>query len=819
MSKKECKILSPVGSSDILPAAVYSGADYVYLSGKRYGARELADNFSYAELKEAVDFCHEYNVNVFVTVNISILESEIIDVVDYIFYLYSHGVDGVIIQDIGLASIIHELIPDLELHASTQMTIYDYSYVKWLCNNGFCNANISREVPLNRIRNITEKLNEFNYDINIEVFGHGALCYCYSGQCLMSSFLGGRSGNRGLCAQPCRMRYVLEDSYHAPLNNGGYLISTKDLCTYNHVQDFIDSGVNCIKIEGRMKDRDYVSSTTYCYKKAVEGNYNSDDFLLLNLTFNRGLTSGYINNNPPDKVISRRHSGNQGYPIGFVSKVNDRKVTIKFGDRRYPTKIINGDGIKFEFDGDTSGMYVSKIISQSKNMITILLNKQIHVYEGSMVYITYSKYLHNKVTSIINEKHVHKTVLDLKIYINNERQMEIKCKSDDFKKEVTYVSEKTFEYAKNKPLTKKTINKQLRKTGDTNFKINNIVYENFYDNLFMPLSNINNIRRELLELIDSTLLKSHVPENKELQIVKKNIETFKNKHYTKEEKERTEDKIQWNIYINKIEQAEIIKNYDYIDTVYYDGSFNYSSIHDYCKGIYDELIKLHEIISNKEIVWILPRLLLDEDISHISEILLKMELEDIEIKVQTDNIGVANEIDTTCYGSNLNIYNNYSIKKLNSTPGFKQLTLSNELSYNDIKKLNRSDCKLEYVLFGNVQLMISKDNLKDITLSDMSNKYYLVDKRNKNFRVFVDCYNHTHIFDYRLIDLTNNLDKLYNTAISSMSIDARFFNTEDTEKIIEYIQNKKNGNNKIINLSENKEFYQCNFEKGVYVKK
>lgn len=815
--KNECKILAPVGSRKVLPAAVYSGADYVYLSGTKYGARGFADNFNYDELKDAIVFCHKYNVKVFVTVNISICQSEFVDVIDYIFYLYSHGVDGIIIQDIGLGSVVSNLMPDLELHASTQMTIYDYSFVKWLSQNGYSNANISREVPLTRIKEITSKLKKYGHNINIEVFGHGALCYCYSGMCLMSSFLGGRSGNRGLCAQPCRMRYVLEDDYESPLTDSTYLLSTKDLCTYHNVNDLVDAGVNCIKIEGRMKPKEYVSGSVYSYREALNGNISRDNYLLLNLAFNRGLTGGYILENCADDVVGRERSGSQGYPMGRVIKVRDNKITIKFTNQRFPTKIVNGDGIKFEYDGESCGMYVSKILSQSKNKITILLNKNISVKEDSMVYITYSKYLHDTTNHIINQKNIHKTILNLELSINNERQLVVKCMSDNLKETVTFTSEEKFENAINKPLTKEIINKQLRKTGNTNYLINNITYTNFQENLFMPTSTLNNIRRQLIEKVDKTIMNSYIPQKKDLEEVKTNIEIFKNNHY-KINKTKYAKKQSWNVYINSLEQAKIVKDYDFIDAIYYDGSFNYDSIDEYIHKISDELIDLSKICHNKKLVWILPQLLLDKDLPHISEIILKLQFEDIDISIQTDNIGVKDNLDVECFGNNLNIYNNYSIKKLGENPKFGRLSISNELSYDDIKLLNSDDTQLEYTVFGNVQLMISEDDFKSIVRDDNISNFYLVDKRHNRFKLKFDCYNHSHIYDYRILNLSQQLEKIRNTNITDLSIDTRFFNKKDTLAIMNYFENILNNKEDTLKLEDNVEFYECNFKKGMYEK-
>ena len=817
MTYERCKLLSPVGSMDVLKSAVFSGADFVYLSGTKYGARDYADNFDYDEIKKAIKFCHKYNVKVFVTVNISILEKEILEVLDYVYYLYNQGADGIIVQDIGLASIVNSLIPDLNIHASTQMTIYDYSFIKWLCENNFTSANLSREVPISRIKDISSKLKKYNHDINLEIFVHGALCYCYSGQCLMSSFLGGRSGNRGLCAQPCRMRYSFRDYYNTLLAEENYLLSTKDLCTYKNINEFIDAGVNCLKIEGRMKSAEYVSSTTYAYKNAIDKKNNDDDFLLLNLAFNRGFTEGYISDKESGEVVSRNRAGNQGYPIGKVIRSNENEVTIKFFNKRFPTKIVNGDGLKFEHDGESCGMYVSKIISQSKNKITLRIKKGLSIENESMVYITYSKYLKDKTKSIINEENIHKNDICLTINVNNESQMEVKACCELLEKPLYFTSKEKFEKAQNKPLTKETINNQLQKTGNTNYIIRKINYENFKDDLFMPISSINNIRRELIETIDKKIMNSYLPTAQESKECKNRIKKFKEEYYKHPTQKKDE---KWNIYINSLKQAEIIKDHSFIDTVYYDGSFNYKNIKDYIENISYDLIKLNELIPEKEIVWILPQILLDEELPHISEIIVKLKFENIDIKIQTDNIGVAKNLDVEKYGNHLNIYNNYTIKKLSADPGFKKLMLSNEISYEDIKLLKNDGCELEYSIFGHIELMITKDNFKDLIDEELTNTYYITDKRNNKYLIKKDCYDNSHIYDYRILNLEDYLEKLRNTDINNFTIDCRFFNNSDTKEIIEHFQKIKNyQKTEKLELNKNNNFFIGNIEKGVYKNK
>jgi putative protease len=817
---------------DVLKASVFSGADCVYLSGKMYGARDYASNFTHKQLEEAIEFCHNFNVGVFVTVNTSILENEIIDVLDYVYFLYTQGVDAIIVEDMGLAYLISKLIPKLKLHASTQMTIYDYSMVKYLYDNGFVNANISREVPIERIESIINKLRRYDYDMSIEVFAHGALCYSYSGRCLMSSFLGGRSGNRGLCAQPCRMRYALLDKYHGKISDDTYLLSTKDLCTYEDVDKLVDCGVDCLKIEGRMKSSEYVSATTYCYKNAVNQNTNKEDNFLLNLAFNRTLTGGYILDNNASDVVGRAQAGSNGYPIGIVSKSNPKKITIKLLDKNHRIKFVNGDGLKFEYDNKSYGMYISKIYDQNKYKLIIANDKNIYLNEGTLVYITYSKYLQDRTKSIINQKRINKIPLDLKINVNDDRHLEVECMVENTEKSFNYTSQEVFEKAQKRPLSKESVNKQLSKTGDSKFLVKNISYDNFPNDLFMPISALNDIRRDLLRKLKGQLDSFYTPTTEDKKNAKEAIEKFKKNYYLKKQENnphniketQTQDKL-WNAYISNLKQAETVKDYSFIDSIYYDASFNYESMHDYTRGIYDELCQLRAILTDEvDIVWILPQLLLDEDLPHISEILLKLDYNDIHVKIQTDSIGIADNLDNTSYGNYLNIYNNYSIEKLSQEDLFKRLVVSNEISMDDIKRLKSCECELEYVLFGYNQVMISKDNFEDVIDEKISNHYYLRDKRGNEYPMVFDCNGNSHIYDYRIANLSQWLGEFKKTCINTLSIDLRHFNNADTKRIMDYfkeiISNKHHDTEiKKLELTDNHEFYELNIEKGLFINK
>ncbi|MBQ6654712.1 MAG: U32 family peptidase [Erysipelotrichaceae bacterium] len=277
------EVLSPVGSLESLSAAVRAGADAVYLGAKSFSARRNATNFDYSELIEGINYAHLYNVKVYLTVNIEVKDSEMTEVIELLRFLNGHGVDGVIVQDLGIASIIHESFPDLPLHGSTQMSVHHGSALPLLAKLGYKRIVTAREMSREELRNFCQQAAE--YGIEVEHFVHGALCMCVSGQCLLSSLIGQRSGNRGLCAQPCRLPF-------AARNGTGYDLSLKDQSLFEYVREMEEMGVCSLKIEGRMKRPEYVALATYCCRQAVDG--KEYDVELLRKVFSRsGFTDGY----------------------------------------------------------------------------------------------------------------------------------------------------------------------------------------------------------------------------------------------------------------------------------------------------------------------------------------------------------------------------------------------------------------------------------------------------------------------------------------------------------------------------------------------
>ncbi len=325
------EVLAPAGSKEAFKAALAGGADAIYLGGKLFGARRFAQNFSDQELKCAVQLAHDRGTKVYVTVNTLIRDQELPSAYGYLDLLDHIGVDAVIVQDRGLARMIKENF-GLKVHASTQMGIHSPEDARWAENMGMERVILSRELNLDEVKSIADSTT-----IGIEVFIHGALCYCFSGQCLFSSILGGRSGNRGMCAQPCRKRYSLG-------KKTGFMLSTADLFSVDALPRLIDIGVDAVKIEGRLRSPVYVYLASKIYKSAVERAERGDEELitdrereLLSVAFNRGFSPGYLMTND---VMQMAYPDSRGLPLGkAVSQGRSVRVT--------GLNLEEGDGIKF----------------------------------------------------------------------------------------------------------------------------------------------------------------------------------------------------------------------------------------------------------------------------------------------------------------------------------------------------------------------------------------------------------------------------------------------------------------------------------------
>ena len=465
------ELLAPAGSYEVLVIAVNAGADAVYFAGQNYGARAFAKNFTLEEIEKAVNYAHLNSVKVHVTVNTLVNNFEIIDVINYLFKLYQIGVDAVIVQDFGIIQLLKTLIPDLEVHASTQMALSNYTAMKWAYENNIKRIVLPREKSIDDISKIHNQLEKDNMDLELEAFGHGALCYCVSGNCYISSYNSGRSGNRGACAQPCRREYRLK--YRGYNIGNGFLLSTHDLATYDNIKAISDAGITSLKLEGRMKSGDYIGTIVNSYRNIIDGNpgdWKKD----LHLVFNRQFTNGYIMNDKPGDVLGRGSSGHEGLYIGDITDIDGTKVTIEIKNKEIPVILEKGDGIAFKYNGKIKGIYLEKIIKQDENEIIIDTTRLVKV--GTEVFISYSAKTHESLKKFKNE--TVKSSIPINVTFNFQKDLTASIKVeyyiDDELINFRHKGIARFEEAKNRPITKESIITQLEKTGGTPFYMEKI---------------------------------------------------------------------------------------------------------------------------------------------------------------------------------------------------------------------------------------------------------------------------------------------------------------------------------------------------------
>ena len=502
------ELLSPVGDFECLKAAVQNGADSVYFGSDIFSARAFAHNFNLENLEKAIQYAKIRGVKTNLTLNTLIKDDEFESALLLAKKAYEYGIDAIIVQDLGLATKLLKLFPDLPLHASTQMTVHSLSGALELQNLGFKRVILARELSMDEIDYISK-----NTDIEIECFAHGALCISYSGQCLFSSMIGGRSGNRGKCAQPCRLPYELFENDKKI--NSGYLLSTRDLCSLDYIPSFIDIGIKCLKIEGRMKSPEYVATVTRIYKKYIDLALSNQPYVVdkkdrkeLMQVFNRGMSSsGHLDNEPNKNLVFKDKPNNMGLWLGKVQNYNKNKglITVKLKE---PIKI--GDTVSLEKE---QGIYtISELMENNKNITETKIGQTVTIgrMKGNItcndkIYKMSSKDLCSFAKESY-QKENRQIPLNGKITIKKGKPISIHitpANSVSFYKDLNiYYELNEFPMeAKNKPLEKETVIQQITKTASTPYQFKNITVI-LDDNVFIPkISTLNQLRRNALQQV------------------------------------------------------------------------------------------------------------------------------------------------------------------------------------------------------------------------------------------------------------------------------------------------------------------------------
>ncbi|WP_292368780.1 U32 family peptidase [Methanoregula sp. UBA64] len=545
-TKKIPELLAPAGSPEAFRAAVAAGADAIYLSGKHFGARRFAKNFSDDEMAAAIAYAHARGVRVYVTVNTLIHDRELDGVAAYLVRLYAMGADAVLVQDPGIAALAREIVPGLALHASTQLTIHNADGVRWAYGQGFSRVVLARELSLAEIGRIAEETRDL--PVGLEVFAHGALCYSYSGQCLLSSVIGGRSGNRGMCAQPCRKRYTLvegkTDKYGRPTDLGDvptkehYLLSPKDLWTYRDIGTLAGSPVASLKIEGRMKSAEYVAIVVSTYRRALDaaaaGTFTPDASVErdLYLAFNREFTKGYLMGDRLRDLMGRERPDNRGLCIGKVACFDQRRRTVTIVPDR-PITLHPGDGILFSSHEHPAAAWGCALNSEpvvTKEGIEMTVARP--VIEGTLVYLTSSLDLAARARQIAGSSSPdlsHPVPVDLAVRVDAEGLLTMTgtiCPPGRSPVMVEGTPGPRMEPARSRPLTPEQLAEQLTKTGGTPFAVANLSLE--YDGTrFAPVSGINQMRRDFFARAEAELVAVSRPVPAEVRAAEQRL-----KHYT-----------------------------------------------------------------------------------------------------------------------------------------------------------------------------------------------------------------------------------------------------------------------------------------------
>lgn len=503
---QKIELLAPAKNYSSALCAINSGADAIYMGASAYGARQNASN-SLADIKKTVDYAHLFNVKVYVTVNTILDDDELEKARELIEELYKIKVDAIIIQDFGILNLAsYGKLPPIVLHASTQCDIRTLEKVKFFEEIGLKRVILARELSLTDIEKIKK-----NTNIELEHFVAGALCVCYSGQCYMSSYIGGRSANRGECAQACRKQYSLVDKNGKYLARNKYLLSLKDNNLSNHLDKLIKAGVISFKIEGRLKDENYIKNNVYYYHRLLEkyprtgiGKIKADFTPDPCKTFNRGFCDDYLFSKK-DNIYNFLTPKSTGEEIGKIISVNENCFTIKTNKN-----ISSQDGLIFMFENDISGCLVNKA-EKIKEGFKIYPNKKISgLKKGQEVYrnldTEFNKTLEN--SKITRKLDVNFTVFENKIAVSDENSNKV---SIDFEFD---------EFAKNPEKMKDNFIKSLKKTSDTPFEAVDIEFKT-ENTPFLPVSKINELRRELLENLKEKILSRYkVKKQKPLDIAK-----------------------------------------------------------------------------------------------------------------------------------------------------------------------------------------------------------------------------------------------------------------------------------------------------------
>lgn len=744
------ELLAPAGDFNCLKAAVQNGANSVYFGVSKFNARAFATNFSIEEMREIIKYCKLRNVKTDLTLNTLIRNSEFEDAVSLANEAYKAGIDAIIVQDLGLATFLIKNFPELAVHASTQMSIHNLEGALQAEKLGFKRVVLAREICANEIEYICN-----NTNVEIETFIHGALCISYSGQCLFSSAIGGRSGNRGRCAGPCRLPYslVFKDNKSGieKVHDKGYLLSPKDLCGINYIPKLIKAGVKCFKVEGRMKSPEYVAIVTRIYRKYIDLALSGKKYIVdpedihnLQQVYNRGgFSEGHLNSKANKNLIYKEKPNNMGLYLGNISSYNPNKGHITLTSKE---EISIGDSIGVE--KERTKYNISELMIKNSNVKNAEKGKLItigrmkgNISVGDKVYKLTSKELFANAKNSYENKENIKIPLICNIVVKKNTPISINIFSsqndvpDLYKKiNISVVSDIIPIEALKTPISVERIIKQISKTNNTPYSFEKITVQ-LDDGLYVPsISTLNELRRKALEKLEYEISQ---------KFLRQSTFNFKN-NLIAVNKENTNFDV--SLFLRVLNT-----DYDYTKLDKQNIKNIYLSLKLFLDKKYTNII---EYLSNNYNVYIYMPTIIKDNYKNI----ITNSFDDIIEKYNIKGFVISNladfkylekyKNDYDFVGNySLNIFNNYSVEKY-SDLGLNTVTLSRELNKEAIQEIiNNTNAKIELIVYGNLPIMATNYCFLGQTNNCYpecgtncvkNNTYYLQDRLGYKFRIIPD---------------------------------------------------------------------------------
>ena len=772
------ELLAPAGTMENFMAALESGADAIYLGGKVFNARAHAANFGIDELREAVRLAHILDVSVYVTVNILIGDTELKDLEQYIKDLDSIGVDAIIVQDLAVAEIAKRVAPNIHLHGSTQMTAATLDAVRFYESLGFTRVVLARELSLKEIQHICK-----HCKAEIEVFVHGALCVCYSGQCLMSSFIGGRSGNRGACAQPCRLPYELLDSKGESVlpKHEAYLLSPKDLNYSEHMNELVAAGVTSFKVEGRMKKVSYVRQVIGTYREILdEASIHENQRKALASGFNRGFSTAYLEDTVGRQMMTVVAPNHQGKPIGesYTKKGEVYLSLTEPIEQGSLVKILQSNGSVTYYTVDDEWTCVSDTLYKGRPAEGLAVGQ---LYLASTPKNTKSRGLQE-----FTRKY------DMSVYLsvgsNGETNYTELTAILDSGLSVTVTNEYVPAIANKVPTSLEKVTEQLGRLGNTLFRLS---YVDIPDGPYMwPASVLNALRRDAVTALETALITHHVESWQALQVTGDVDYDFKAQH------ELSYDTCP--MISARVDEIEGVKAAiaGGAQKIVFGG--DRLSRTPYALSVYDEVARL---CAQSDVIctFATPRVVKDDEVeayTHTLEAIVQAHPDSISIHVPQAllwlrELGYTGAIEAD---TGLNIFNTPTLHF------WEQLHIScvnpsQELTLKQITELAKhSHVPIETMIHGYTEMMISEycaiasfvgtGSKVNCPMPCVKESYSLKDRKGEIFPIRTDPYCRMHIMNSHEMDMRAYVPMLLQKGISILRVDGRHMKPSYVKDIV-----------------------------------